>query len=585
MRRREFLKSSAGTFAAVLLSCPKGCVQPKTLGNACIGTASKGSWVSGGTLGVLGAHAALMPGGMVLVFGYNHAAHYFDEEAGFQLWNPATRSPVANGQSFSGYNPFCCGQSFLGDGRLFVAGGYKSGDPFRASSADQVRLVSVSGTSVTWDSSFGKMQNVRWYPTLVTLGNGNGFIIGGSAPFAADNWKDTDEDFELFDLASNHLVRQSESKKKLPEDGPFQYPNGDKRQKVADGKRLAGLYPLTHLLPNVPNDDAPNGLLFVLTESFVRIYNPDTNAIVRTKQDAQGFRTWWTQASSVLLPIDIDTEGNGPKQVRIMIFGGGTLGVGGDDGKIAPALNFADVWMYDVASRNVSFESRLTLNRSRFMGDSMLLPDGNIILVGGASTGFTNDNSGRIVTAELIQPPVGSAGSATDMGNASTKRGYHASALLLPDGSAFLTGGNGQWDSETNASNTPPEEWKSVEIFEPPYFTAGPRPQILDAPATIHTGDEIRVITDCADVQNTIVLTRHGARTHSLDTDQRLLRLQATRSTVSGGNVVLTGHMPHNPTYAPPGPYMLWVLRRCGNQDVRAGIPSTAKFVSVQNPM
>jgi hypothetical protein len=26
------------------------------------------------------------------------------------------------------------------------------------------------------------------------------------------------------------------------------------------------------------------------------------------------------------------------------------------------------------------------------------------------------------------------------------------------------------------------------------------------------------------------------------------------------GNVVLTGHMPHNPTYAHPGPYMSWIL-------------------------
>src|SRR4029453_12988491 len=169
--------------------------------------------------------------------------------------------------------------------------------------------------------------------------------------------------------------------------------------------RLAGLYPLVHLLPNVTGDNAPDGLLFVLTESFVRIYNPDTNDIVGPKHDAGGFRTWWTQASSVLLPIDIDESGDGPDRVRVMIVGGGTRGVGGDDGALVRAVGTADVWIYDVRNRSASLERRFALKRPRFMGDSILLPDGHVVVVGGASTGYTNNNSGRAATAELLMPP------------------------------------------------------------------------------------------------------------------------------------------------------------------------------------
>jgi len=581
MKRRDFIKGSAGTLAAFVMSCPKSCVTPRPQENACIGATPGGRWVSGGTLDVLGAHAAMMPSGLALVFGYNHRDHYFDEEGGFQLWDPVKRAPIGAGQSFTNYNPFCAGQSFLGDGRLFIAGGYKSGDPFRASAADQVRAVSLSGTTVNWDGSFSKMNNIRWYPSCITLANGNSLILGGSAPFAADNWKDTNEDCEFFNVSANRLVKKDETHKSFPEDGSFQYPAGDKRQKVADGKKLAGLYPLVHLLPNVPGDDAPNGLLFALTESFVRIYNPDTNTIVQTKQDAGGFRTWWTQASSVLLPLDIDVRGNGPAQVRVMILGGGTLGVGGDDGKIAPGLNFADIWVYDVGHRKISFERRLTLARPRFMGDSILLPDGNVLLVGGASTGYTNDNSNRVVTAELIQPPNEVfPGMVSDLGSASTKRGYHASSLLLPDASVFVTGGNGQWDEEQGSDHTPPEEWKSVEVFEPPYLSAGARPSVLDAPASVSTGQTITVTTDCDDVLDQIILTRNGSRTHSLDTDQRLLRLQAARIVTSNGNIALQGHMPNNPTFAPPGPYFVWVMRKCAGS--QAGIPSVGKPVAVR---
>src|SRR5262249_38769912 len=186
---------------------------------------------------VNGIHSAMMPNGQVLIFGYNHKDHFYDQEGGYQYWDPVTRTAGPK-QDYTKYNPFCAGQSFLGDGRLFVAGGYKSSDPLRVSAADQVRTVRADAAQAFWDPSYVKMNNIRWYPTVVTLANGNGFVIGGSAPFAADNWKDTNGDYEYFDLSQNRLLRKDETNKSLPEDGSFAWPPGDHRQHVADGKRL-----------------------------------------------------------------------------------------------------------------------------------------------------------------------------------------------------------------------------------------------------------------------------------------------------------------------------------------------------------
>src|SRR5262245_3776381 len=50
-----------------------------------------GEWKSGGDLEVVGIHAALMPNGKVLTFGYQDAHHFVDEVGRFQQWDPGTR--------------------------------------------------------------------------------------------------------------------------------------------------------------------------------------------------------------------------------------------------------------------------------------------------------------------------------------------------------------------------------------------------------------------------------------------------------------------------------------------------------------
>ena len=562
------MRSLVFIFSLLFISCDPDCN-------------NLGTWIEPEQeLDVVGIHAALLSSGKVLVFGYKDGHHFVDETGRYQVWDPNTLSPVSTSQVIENWNPFCSGHSFLGDARLFIAGGFKFGDPFRSSSADKIgTVVSNADGSVTWERGYQKMEDLRWYPTVVTLANGDGLIIGGSAPFAADNWKDTNEDYEYFSLSNNRLIRKNESRIDFPQDGAFPYPPGDDRQKIADGKRLAGLYPLTHLLPSPKNGDAPHGNLFVLTESFIRIYNPSTNRIIGNKMDAGGFRTWWTQGSSVLLPIGIDRHGNGPDEVKVMLIGGGSKGT---NDKNAPALNQLNVYTYNINTSIIRLTQTFALKRNRVMGDGILLPDGNVMIVGGAEIGYANENSRRIRHAELVQINSGLISKTTELAAGNKLRGYHASALLLPNGSIFVSGGNGNWH------NAPVQEFKSVEIFNPPYMDGLIQPEIIDAPDSLELNEEFSVIANEKDMLPKIVLVRHGSRTHSLDTDQRIIHFEATKTPLEKDKVRLSAKMPDNPSYIPPGPYMLFVLKAPSDPEAdedcpQSHIPSKAAFVQVSN--
>lgn len=534
-----------------------------------------GRWSNGGDMEVVAIHGALMSNGKVLAFGYKDRHHVEDETGRFQVWNPSNRSPETPSSVINGWNPFCSGHCFLGDGRLFVAGGHKASWAHRSSSADRVGIATVTSSGqIRWQRNFEKMEDLRWYPTVVTLANGDCFILGGSAPFAADNWKDTNEDVEYFSLANNYLVRHNETRRDFPRDRRFLYPAGDNRLKVEDGKRLAGLYPLTHLVPTDGGRAAPDGLLFVVTESFARLYNPTTNELVGgIKIDVGGFRTWWTQGSSVLLPIDIDQNGVGPDSVRVMLIGGGSKG---DSSPDAPARATADIYRYTMRPPAVRFERSVRLAHRRLMGDSVLLPDGNVVIVGGAEEGYTNENNQRVLHAELLRQTSRGNWESLELAPAETPRGYHATALLLPDGAVFVAGGNGGWD------NGPVNEFKGVEVFDPPYKFIGEAPQIFSAPEELRSGQSFSVQAS-AGVEPVVVLVRHGSRTHSLDTDQRVLRLNARASAAAHGRQTLEATMPINATFAPPGPYMIFVLKPATVEGaLQQLIPSEARHVIVR---
>jgi hypothetical protein len=124
---------------------------------------------------LLTVHAALMHTGKILFFagsgndelyttGFRSAVYDY-ENGGFSV--PPTPVDV-----------FCAGQTILPDGRVLVAGGTERYDPF----VGLKTALLFDPISEQW-TFVHPMKNGRWYPTLLTLGDGRGLVAsGGGAP-------------------------------------------------------------------------------------------------------------------------------------------------------------------------------------------------------------------------------------------------------------------------------------------------------------------------------------------------------------------------------------------------------------------
>ena len=139
-------------------------------------------------------------------------------------------------------------------------------------------------------------------------------------------------------------------------------------------------------------------------------------------------------------------------------------------------------------------------------------------------------------------------------------RGYHSTALLLPDG-RVMTYGSNPGDGSFN---------EKISIYSPPYLFHGARPQITSVATRYWTYGSTQQITASQRIVSA-ELIRPAAVTQSSDPNQRLVALPVS---VSGKHIRLT--VTGNPNMAPPGWYMLFVVNA-------NGVPSVAKWIHVSH--
>src|SRR6185295_19551590 len=137
---------------------------------------------------------------------------------------------------------------------------------------------------------------------------------------------------------------------------------------------------------------------------------------------------------------------------------------------------------------------------------------------------------------------------------------YHSTSLLLPDARVLVAGGGHPSDPDNGDGDHP-----TAELFSPPYLFQGPRPVILQAPAAVVYGQSFPIQTRDAASVDSVTLVRLGAVTHGFDQNQRFLELSFDPPVA---RTLLTVHAPAGPNLAPPGDYMLFILRD--------GVPSVA---------
>ena len=199
---------------------------------------------------------------------------------------------------------------------------------------------------------------------------------------------------------------------------------------------------------------------------------------------------------------------------------------------------------------------------ARSFNNSVVLPDGKVLALGGQQhpQGFTD--TGAAFSPELWDPATGQF---TIMAPETVPRTYHSVALLLADGRVFSGGGGLCGSCEVNHLNG--------QIFTPPYLlnadgSLRTRPSISSAPANATHGSTIMVTTNSPTPR--FALVRMSAVTHSVNNDQR--RVPLTPTTTNGTTYTLA--IPDN-GIALPGNYLLFALN---DQDT----PSVAKIINIK---
>jgi Domain of unknown function (DUF1929) len=459
-----------------------------------VGASACGSWeVSSKPSPVPAIHVALLHTGKVLlVAGSGNDKAAFD--AGTfrtSVWDPTsnTFSTVS-----TPWDAFCAGHAFLPDGRLLVTGGttayQTTGSNFAGSrraflfDPGQNRYEAVPGSKVA-----------RWYPTVVELGDGGLFTLGG----LNENRVRT-RNYEIFDGTSWSAS--------VPPPGNV-------------GNTMP-TYPALHLL-----DD---GRLFYSGANVLGTGTMDPgiwNLGSNTYQKVPGLtkQRLRDESMSVLLPPAQDQ--------RVMILGGGVT-----NSTTATATDAVAV--ADLKNGSPRYSAAPPLDAPKMYVSAVVLPDSTVLETGGGSKSV-NAGSFPVLSAQIFDPKTDSW---TKAASPTVPRLYHSSAILLPDGRVATFGGNPKNSFEMR-----------IEIYSPEYLRKDtPRPGITSGPAEMHYGGSYSLETTQASPLTSAVLVRPAAVTHSSDSNQRLVDLGLT-STASGIRVTVPG----NRNLTPPGWYMLFV--------------------------
>jgi hypothetical protein len=477
----------------------------------------KGVWSTGpNPMPINPVHVALLPNGKILVVagsgncppsqsgcpsngsGKPPASYGQSNGSGALLWDPLTKNYIPGDWFSIFWDMFCNGMVLLQDGRAFIDGGTIEYDPFYGQPK-----TSIFDPSTNTFTDGPSMAHGRWYPTVLTLGDGRVMAFSGTN----ENGSGTNTAVEFYTIGSGWSTQYT-------------------------ALWTPDLYPRMHLLPN-------GKVFYSGAQTVSKLFDPSTqiwNTNVATTNDSST-RTYGT---SVLLPL---APGENPDP-KVMIMGGSS-----------PATATTEI--IDMGASTPAWIYGPNMSQPRIEMNAVILPNGKVLAVGGSK--YDEDTTTASYNADLYDPTTNTFSSAS--ANKYTRL-YHSVALLLPDATVWLAGGNPSRGTYT----------QEVEIYQPAYLfdsSGNPvnQPTFSGAPTSVSHGSTFTISTSAS--VSSVVLVRNGTVTHAFGTDQRLVELAYT-----AGNGSLTVTVPSNPNVLPPGYYMLFILDS-------SGVPSKASFVQV----
>jgi len=207
--------------------------------------------------------------------------------------------------------------------------------------------------------------------------------------------------------------------------------------------------------------------------------------------------------------------------------------------------------------------STSSMQHARSMQNSIVLPDGEVLVIGGNSSGKQFSDEGTVLTPELWNPETGQW---RQLAPHQEPRNYHSTALLMQDARVISMGGGLCGACKTNHQNG--------EIFEPPYLfdadgNIADRPVITSGPDTASAGDTINLTA--SDNITRFTMVKLIAITHHHSTDQRLVPVEFNKTAANNFQLQLND----NPNVLIPGYY--WIFGLDEN-----GVPSVGHQIQVQ---
>jgi len=421
------------------------------------------------------------------------------------LFDPSTGVPSEVLVTSSSHDMFCPGTTMMADGRVQVQGGGRV-----------VRNTSTyTPANAVW-SAEQPMNQPRWYNSSVTLPDGSMFTLGGNL------------------------------------NGGLAFDGRGEIWSAAKGWRLLPGAPLDPVTTNVAiNRSQEHPRLFIAPNG--KIFVPGPKPMMH-----------WYDARGEGSVVDAGLRGDdtfSQNDVAVMYDVGKILKAGGnvnyDRAGAAQSPSSATAYVIDINGAAATVHKVASLKRARAYGNGVVLPDGQVLVVGGLDNGKAFSDAGAVLAPELWNPATETW---SDVAAMATPRTYHSVALLMPDARVFVAGG-GQCGPGCAANHL------NAEIYSPPYLFQAGRPQITSAAEYGAYGQTLRVAT--TGTVTGFAWIRMTSVTHSVNTDQRFMKAAFS----GAGAGVFSVIAPPNPNVAPPGYYMLFALN--------GGVPSIAKLIRV----
>ena len=255
--------------------------------------------------------------------------------------------------------------------------------------------------------------------------------------------------------------------------------------------------------------------------------------------------------------------------------------VGGHDPRQAQAVSAANVFLVDTNGATPVVQQGTPMRFARTYANSVVLPNGEVMVIGGEVTGQNYRGDTAQYTPEIYNPDTNQWRNAA---NIAVPRVYHSVAILMKDGRVLSAGGG---VCGTNCI-TPISNQRNGQIYSPAYLfngdgSARARPQIEVAPAQVLAAEKI-VVEATPNVQK-FNLVRLSGTTHHTNLDQRFLPL--TISSSSGGTYEIA--LPANPNVLLPGYYWMFAIDANGTPSEGRTIqvirePTDVQHIAIQNP-